>query len=305
MSLGGDDGYGDGYGGQDPARTGGTGRGGGDAHLTRTHLPEGDGDGYGSPRRPTRTKPSRNLITVVSVFVILIAAIAFANRGGDDASDDTSTNSSSGTNGNDNDNGPKAEATAPTGERPVNGKNQVTGIASGFAKSEQGAQSAAANYAVALGSVDMFNKDRRHELVPQIFMTSAASDFQGRLDKAYSTNMLTSIGLDKNGKAAEGMTYISRTTPIGTKTTEHADTSATVEVWCTGVFGTAGQGSKNPVTNDWFTMTLKLRWEGDDWKVESYSQKSGPAPVNSDRSASTADEIAKAVEQYGGFTYAR
>lgn len=72
-----------------------------------------------------------------------------------------------------------------------------------------------------------------------------------------------------------------------------------------GVFGTAGVSSTNPVSNDWFTMTLKLQWDGSDWKVDSFSQKEGPAPVNTDRTASNADEIAKAVEEYGGFTYAR
>jgi hypothetical protein len=52
-------------------------------------------------------------------------------------------------------------------------------------------------------------------------------------------------------------------------------------------------------------MTLKLQWVNGDWKVASFAQKDGPAPVNADNKASSADEIAKAVEQYGGFTYAR
>lgn len=296
MSLGGDDGYGGDY-GQDPVRTGGASSGG---HLTRTRLPEGDDDPFGAPRRGggRAGKPSRNLVTVVGVVVLLIAAIAFANRGGADNSSDS---------GPDNGSGPRANSrsTAPTGERPVEGKDGVTGIASGFAKTEQGAQSAAANYAVALGSADILNRDRRHEMVPQIFTSAAAGSLQGKLDKAYSTDFLQKLGLDENGKAADGLTYISRTTPIGTKITKYAEGAATVAVWCTGVFGTAGEGSKNPVTNDWFTMTLKLRWAGNDWKAESYSQQNGPAPVNSDRTASTADEIAKAVEEYGGFTYAR
>ncbi|RSS33473.1 hypothetical protein EF902_43415 [Streptomyces sp. WAC05858] len=267
--------------------------------MTRTRLPEGDGDPYGPPRRaPGRAgKPSRNLITVVSVVVLLLAAIAFVNRGGGKDSD-SSSDDTGGT-------GTEAHPTAPTGERPVDGKNGTTGIASGFAKSEQGAQSAAANYAVALGSADMYNSDRRHEIVPQIFTSAAADRLRTRLDKAYSKASLERIGLDANGKAPDGMTYVSRTAPVGTKVGTISDTSATVAVWCTGVFGTAGEGSKNPVTNDWFTLTLKLRWVNNDWKAESYSQKAGPAPVNSDRTASTADEIAKAVEQYGGFTYAR
>ncbi|MGW7693100.1 hypothetical protein ACWGMA_30290 [Streptomyces asiaticus] len=295
MSLGGDDGYGGDYEGHEPRR----GRGAApEGHLTRTRLPEGDGDPYGPPRRaPGRPKPSRNLITVVGVIVLLLAAIAFVNRGdgkeGGSSGGDTGGGST------------EAHPTAPTGERPVDGKNATTDIASGFAKSEQGAQSAAANYAVALGSADMYNRDRRHELVPQIFTTAAADRLQTRLDKAYSAASLERIGLDANGKAADGMTYVSRTAPLGTKVGKFSGTSATVAVWCTGVFGTAGEGSKNPVTNDWFTLTLKLRWVNNDWKAESYSQKAGPAPVNSDRTASTADEIAKAVEQYGGFTYAR
>ncbi|MDX3233742.1 hypothetical protein [Streptomyces sp. ME19-01-6] len=296
MSLGGDDGYGGDY-GQDPIRTGGASPRG---HLTRTHLPEGDDDPFAPPRRGTTRpgKPSRNLVTVVGVVVLLIAAIAFANR------DDGKNSSDSGTD-NDSNTSANSRATAPTGERPVEGKDDATGIASGFAKTEQGAQSAAANYAVALGSADMLNRDRRHGIVSQAFTSAAAGPLQGKLDQAYSTETLRKIGLDANGKAADGMTYISRTVPVGTKITKYATGTATVAVWCTGVFGTVGEGSTNPVTNDWITMTLKLRWTGNDWKAESFSQQDGPAPVNSDRTASTADEIAKAVEEYGGFTYAR
>ncbi|MFE9008204.1 hypothetical protein ACFYOY_39830 [Streptomyces sp. NPDC007875] len=296
MSLGGDDGYGGDYEGHEARR--GRGAAPGD-HLTRTRLPEGDGDPYGPPRRaPGRAgKPSRNLITVVSVVVLLLAAIAFVNRGGD-KDGDSSSDDTGGT-------GTEARPTAPTGERPVDGKNNTTGIASGFAKSEQGAQSAAANYAVALASADMTKSDRRHQLVSQIFTSDRVNRLQEKLDRAYSKGFLVKLGLDANGNAAAGMTYVSRAAPMGTKTSTYTDTAATVEVWCTGVFGTAGEGSKNPVANDWFTMTVKLRWVNKDWKVESYSQKDGPAPVNSDNTASTADEIAKAVQQYGGFTYAR
>ncbi|MYV40734.1 hypothetical protein GT030_18130, partial [Streptomyces sp. SID1328] len=49
-----------------------------DTGHTRTHLPGGDPYG-GAPRRTPRSS-SRSLITVVGVVVLLIAAIAFANR---------------------------------------------------------------------------------------------------------------------------------------------------------------------------------------------------------------------------------
>ncbi|MEW2488968.1 hypothetical protein [Streptomyces sp. NPDC048411] len=291
MSAGNDHGYGsdsgsgrtdDGY-----STIGGT-------RQTRTRFPDGEGgDGYGGSRRPARS--SRSLIMVVGVVVLLVAAIAFANVGGGG-----NKGASSGGNG-----GDKAGSapTAATGTKPVTGKNGS--IPSGFAHDEQGAQSAAANYSVALVSADILKPVQRAAIVRQVFVASKVNELEAKFNEAYNKNFLDKVGLDENGNAAAGMTYVSRTAPVGTKVTQSSATSTTVEVWCTGVFGTAGVSSTNPVSNDWFTMTLKLQWEANDWKVDSFSQKEGPAPVNTDRTASNADEIAKAVEEYGGFTYAR
>jgi hypothetical protein len=251
---------------------------------TRTRLPEGGGDGYGTPRRAGRSS-SRSLVTVVGVVVLLIAAIAFANRGGDDSSPNP-----------DPENKPQAAATAASGARPVE---------AGFAQDEQGAQSAAANYAVTLVSADMLKPARRSEIVRQVFVTDKQTELEDKFNAAYSTEFLSNLGLDENGNSTGGNTYVSRTMPIGTKVTSYSDTDAAVEVWCTGVFGTAGEGSTDPVSSDWFTMTLQLRWADSDWKVDSFAQKDGPAPVPGDNKASSADEMAKAVEEYGGFTYAR
>ncbi|MCX4796046.1 hypothetical protein OG497_18455 [Streptomyces sp. NBC_01242] len=290
MSLGDENDYGTGSGRTDDGYStiGGT-------RQTRTRFPDGEGgDGYTAPRRPARN--SRSLVTVVGVVVLLIAAIAFANVGGGGGHGNGGGSGSAG-------NKPDSSSTAATGTKPVTGKNGS--IPSGFAHDEQGAQSAAANYAVALVSADILQPTRRAEIVRQVFVPARVDELEAKFDQAYSKNFLDKLGLDENGNAATGMTYVSRTAPVGTKVTDFSDTSTTVEVWCTGVFGTAGVGSTNPVSNDWFTMTLKLQWEGNGWKVDSFSQKEGPAPVNTDRTASNADEIAKAVEEYGGFTYAR
>lgn len=257
---------------------------------TRTRLPD-SGDAFGAPRR-TRSS-SRSLVTVVGVVVLLIAAIAFANRGDGDAS--SSTNGSSGK--------PESAATAPSGQRPV--KTKSTGIPSGFAQDQEGAESAAANYAVVLVSADILKPARRPEIVRQVFDAGKVSELQRNLDQVYSKAFLEKVGLDENGEAPKGSTYVSRTMPVGTKVTDYSGGTATVEVWCTGVFGMTGESSQNPVTNDWFTMTLQLRWTDGDWKVDSFSQKEGPAPVNGDNRVSTSDAISKAVEEFGGFTYAR
>ncbi|MEU8891273.1 hypothetical protein [Streptomyces sp. NPDC048442] len=283
MSLGDDDRRGT----DDPYTTmGGT-------RQTRTRMPEDAGTGR--PRNP-RVRASRSMVTVVGVVVLLVAAIAFANRGGPGDGPAQSGGQEGAP--------PAANSTAPTGEKPVTGKGAT--VPSGYAHDAQGAQSAAANFAVALVSADILKPDRRREIVPQVFIPAKVDELQGKFDKAYDKAFLDKVGLDANGNAAQGRTYVSRTAPVGTKVTESSATTSTVEVWCTGVFGTAGGGAESsPVTNDWFTMVFKLQWSDNDWKVESYSQKEGPAPVNADRKASDADTIAKAVEQYGGFTYAR
>ncbi|MEU2794612.1 hypothetical protein [Streptomyces sp. NPDC007100] len=276
---------GGGYGGGEP---GGPDTGG----QTRTRLPDG-GDPYGAGRRPRTGFSSRNLVTVVGVVVLLIAAIAFANRGGGEPSgaDGAAKDADS-------------QATAPTGTKPVTGKNG--GIATGFAKTEQGAQSAAANYAVALNSDGMYTKDRRQTIVTTVYAPSVAAARKDDLDKVYSDpKFLGRIGLKPDGRAPDGTTFVSRANPVGTKTEKFSGTTAKVSVWYSALFGIAGTDSKNPVAEGWYTNTFDLQWIDGDWKITDFTQKNGPAPVGRDQAASSAEEMSKAVQGFGGFTYAR
>lgn len=258
--------------------------------TTRTRLPEGESGG----RPPAR--PGRSLITVVGVVVLLIAAIAFANRG----------DGGGGGGGDDGDGarkGAEAQPTAPSGEKPVKGGEG--GIASGFPKTEQGAQSAAANYAVALGGDGMFKKDSRHEIVDAVYTADAAAKLKPPQDKAYSKDFLDRVGLDADGNPPDGKTFISRTIPVGTKVTDFSDERATVAVWYTALIGMSGTGSKDPVRTDWKTWTFELQWADGDWKAVTDKQKNGPAPVQGDVPAAGSEEISDAVREYGGFSYAR
>ncbi|MFF7645337.1 hypothetical protein [Streptomyces canus] len=258
---------------------------------TRTHLPGGT-DVYGGARRPGRSS-SRSLVTVVGVIVLLIAAIAFANRGGDDSS-----SSEVGAGGQ-----PRTTSTAASGETPV--QATANGVPTGFAHDGQGAQSAAANYAVSLGSTSMFNKATRDTLLQTIITPARVAALEAALDKAYTPEFNEALGLNTDGSAPAGYTFVSRTSPIGTKVTETSAVATTVDVWCGGLLGLAGENSTNPVTSSWFTITMKLEWTSNTWKIVTHSQKDGPSPVPGDDKASSADEMAKAVEEYGGFTYAR
>ncbi|MFD7082580.1 hypothetical protein [Streptomyces sp. NPDC059918] len=271
---------------------GGAGGGHGDVGgtgQTRTRLPDSPSDPYGTPRRTPRA--SRSLVTVVGVVVLLIAAIAFANQSGD-----TPTPPSA-------DTPPSPASTAATGTRPVDGKNGA--IPAGFAQTEQGAQSAASNYAVTLGSDGMFNTARRHTIVDAVADDSTRAKLQAGFDADYSAGLLSQIGLSKDGTAPAGSTFVSRTVPVGSKIKSFANGTASVDVWCIGMFGLTGEKSTRPVTSGWFTISLNLKWTGSDWKVLETAQKTGPTPVTGDNPVSTSDEIGKAVTEFGGFTYAR
>ncbi|MEW1814877.1 hypothetical protein [Streptomyces diastaticus] len=259
----------------------------GGAGQTRTRLP-GDEDAYDTTRRSMR--PSRSLITVVGVVVLLIAAIAFANQGG-------SQDSPSGARG------PAASETAPTGTDPVD--TTTADIPTGHPRTKQGAESAAANYAVALGSASMFSAERRQEILKAVIVPSEAERFRTALDRAYSKSFFQNLGLQDDGTSPEGLTFVSRTTPIGTTAAKYSGAKTTVSVWCSGLLGMAGDTSTNPVTSSWFTITMELHWVDGDWRIFTHSQKDGPAPVPGDERAATSEEIATAVEGYGGLTYAR
>lgn len=275
MSFGGGD---DEYGHADAGRRG-----------TRTRLPENEG------ARPTPVRPGKSVLMIVGVVMLLVGAIAFATRGED---------SGGGGGADDAKGGDKAQPTAPTGQKPVTGGSGD--IPSGFAQSEQGAQSAAANYAVAMGGDGMYEAKQRSEIVKAIYTPKAASDRQSDIDNVYSDPaFLKRIGLNEDGTAPTDMTFISRVSPVGTNVVEFSSKAAKVEVWYSSLFGLAGEDSDTPVTEAWYTNTFDLQWVQGDWKVADFEQEDGPAPVGRDQRASSAKEMADAVERFGGFTYAR
>ncbi|MER7849148.1 hypothetical protein ABTZ03_35000 [Kitasatospora sp. NPDC096077] len=267
-----------------------------DQPHTRTRLPVDEQPSELPTIRQSR--PLRTLLTVLVVVTLLVVAISIANRGkpgsggsSGSSADHAAANATSGA-------GP-----APSGDQPVG--TTVNGIASGFPHSEQGAQSAAANYAVAIGSADMFRTDSRHTIVATIADPGAAGALQSRLDQGFSPETAARFGVDAQGRPPKGLTFVSRTIPVGTRSNGYTAESVKVDVWCNGLFGLAGDRSTKPVSEEWFTLNLSLRWTGTDWKLTDFSRAAGPAPVPPDQQAATAEEITGAVEQFGGFRYAR
>ncbi|MEU7094121.1 hypothetical protein [Kitasatospora aureofaciens] len=261
-----------------------------DQPHTRTRLPVDEQPS--TPATLRQSRPLRTLLTVLVIVTLLVVAISIANRGKPAAGGGSSS-----------DHAAPGAGPAPSGDQPVG--TTVNGIASGFPHSDQGAQSAAANYSVAIGSADMFRTDSRHTIIATIADPGAAGALQSRLDQGFGGDTAARYGLDAQGRAPKGLTFVSRTVPVGTKSTNYNDGDAKVEVWCTGLTGLAGERSVQPVTTNWFTLALSLHWTGSDWKLTDFTSRQGPAPMPGDQQAATAEEITGAAQQFGGFRYAR
>lgn len=192
----------------------------------------------------------RTLLTVVGVVVLLIAAIAFANRP---------------QNGDAGDSAPPA---ASGDALPANTHSKL------------GAQSAAARYASALGGEGMFNKPTRNKILQAFADPEQRDELQRAIDADYSAEFNKRIGLDANGRPPKGTAFVARSMPAGTIVKSFGPNKATVDVWCAGLFGLTGGDSEIPVETSWFTMTMRLRWTDGGWKVSEFTQKDGPSPAH-------------------------
>ncbi|MFC1420167.1 hypothetical protein [Streptacidiphilus cavernicola] len=269
-----------------------------DQPHTRTRYPAGEQPPEPAPRRPLRT-----LVAVLAVVAVLVGAVAVLNRTSGNATTTGSGDSGSGSgSGTSSDNGGgTGNSTTATGTKPVT--TTRNGIAVGFPHTSEGAQSAAVNYAVALGSAEMYAAAGRKAIVSTIADPGAANALLARFDPSYAA-LGAKLGL-QDGKGPSGLTFVSRTIPVGAKPDDYNGQNATVDVWSTGLTGLAGANSTAPVTEYWQTSTIRLRWSDSDWKVLDVSTKDGPTPVTGSQVVSSAQDIAGAATQFGGFSYAR
>ncbi|MFF3460480.1 hypothetical protein ACFYXH_40620 [Streptomyces sp. NPDC002730] len=125
----------------------------------------------------------------------------------------------------------------------------------------------------------MFTPAARHAIVDSIADPAERGELQAGLDADYSAAFNERIGLDASGRPPQGGVFVSRTMPAGTTVKAYEGDTATVAVWCSGLFGVTGKDSKAPVKTNWFTMTIKLKWAEGGWKMTAFTQAEGPEPA--------------------------
>ncbi|MFI1291629.1 hypothetical protein ACH4VM_24720 [Streptomyces sp. NPDC020792] len=203
-----------------------------------------------------RHRRRRRLITAVGGAVLAIAVVALAIRGG-------------------------------TSSRPP-----AADLLPLTPHSRDGAQSAAARWAVAFGSERMFNTEDRHRLL----QITAEPDQRSKLIQDYDDQygpFTRQLGLDEQGRPPAGAQFVSRAMPAGTTLRAYTGSTAEVDVWCSTVFGLTGKNvSKEiPVEAGWLTMSMSLHWTPEGWKLTEFEQTDGPEPTDEAAEFGTAPQL--------------
>jgi len=181
----------------------------------------------------------------------------------------------------------------------------VAGVPVGYAHTDAGAVSAATNYAIAYGGPAMFVPAQRRAIVDATTDPAVRAAQQAQQTALYSATA-DKFGLDQQGRpTAPGVEFVARELPVGARLVAYAPDTAVVTVWEDGLVGLAGTGTTRPVQEGWGTTTVTLRWAAGDWKWTAGSFTPGPTPITGVQTPSDPQAIADAVDQFGGFSYAR
>ncbi len=195
----------------------------------------------------------------------------------------------------------------PGATRP-GGLQLVAGVPVGYAHTDAGAVSAATNYAIAYGGPAMFVPAQRRIIVDATTdpATRAAQQVQQDQQTALYSATADKFGLDQQGRpTAPGVEFVARELPVGARLVAYTPDTAVVAVWEDGLVGLAGTGTTRPVQEGWGTTTVTLRWAAGDWKWTAGSFTPGPTPITGVQTPSDPQAIADAVDEFGGFSYAR
>jgi hypothetical protein len=186
--------------------------------------------------------------------------------------------------------------------RAVGPSRYLEGVGVGYARSQEGAVAAAANFTRVLSS-DLILDTRRRQAAIAVL---AAPEARGRLQRSFDQAVASlRQGLGVTGEAAKDTQVLLRATPVGWRVEAYSADSAKVAIWVTSVGGSIG-GAQGPVPirEAWGTTTVTLRWAGGDWKQVDSTTVDGPVPIADVAPPTAAPELLGKANEFKEFTYA-
>ena len=180
----------------------------------------------------------------------------------------------------------RAEAVAPGPTRTVGG------VPVGYARTEEGAVAAAANYTALLGGKQNMDPSYGERAYPVFAQPQVVDELLAR-----SREFIASGNDPASLVADPGL--VLRAAPIGYRVDSYTANKAVVSVWA--VVTGAGTDAL-PLATAWGTEQLSLIWEGGDWRVAAIARESGPTPPDSATIGSV--DVAEQMQAFTPFVYA-
>jgi hypothetical protein len=172
----------------------------------------------------------------------------------------------------------------------------------GYARSQQGAVAAAANYSTVLSSDLILDTARRRAAIDTLAAPEARAGLQKTFDQAVAS---LRKGLGLTGENAGSVQVLMRAHPVGWKVDDYGDGTARVAIWVSGVTGSiGGTGPPVPIREGWGTTTMNLRWVKSDWKLVDSTTVDGPLPIADVSPPTPAPELVSKASEFKEFTYA-
>jgi hypothetical protein len=197
--------------------------------------------------------------------------------------------------------GTAAAAPAEGAATKVGPQRFKAGVGVGYARSQQGAVAAAANYTSVLSSDIILDTTRRRAAIDAL----AAPEAEARLQKTFDQAVVSlRQGLGVTGGADDGTQVLLRATPVGWRVESYDNGAAKVAIWVTSVGGSIGGKVPVPIREGWGTTTVTLRWAGGDWKQVESTTSDGPVPIADVAPPTAAPELVDKANEFKEFTYA-
>jgi hypothetical protein len=197
--------------------------------------------------------------------------------------------------------GTAAAAPAEGAATKVGPRRFKAGVGVGYARSQQGAVAASANYTSVLSSDLILDTTRRRAAIDAL----AAPEAKARLQKTFDQAVVSlRQGLGITGGADDGTQVLLRATPVGWRVEDYDNGAAKVAIWVTSVGGSIGGKVPVPIREGWGTTTITLRWAGGDWKQVESTTADGPVPIADVAPPTAAPELVDKANEFKEFTYA-
>jgi hypothetical protein len=197
--------------------------------------------------------------------------------------------------------GTAAAAPAEAAATRVGPRRFQAEVGVGYARSQEGAVAAAANYTRVLSSDLILDTPRRRAAIDAL----AAPEAKARLQKTFEQAVVSlRQGLGVGDGANDGAQVLLRATPVGWRVQDYGNGTAKVAIWVTSVGGSIGGTVPAPIREGWGTTTVELRWVKDDWKQVDSTTTDGPVPIADVAPPTAAPELVDKASEFKEFTYA-